>query len=483
MSDVRTVARNTIFLTFAQVIVIICGMISMKLTTTGLGVEDYGLFGYANSLNTLICSLMDLGLATLTARELARNRSLAGKYLANFLTIRLLLAILVFTGIITAGYLGLLPAGGMYVVFIVSLSVIFSVLTGIFTAIFQSFEKMEYISAQTAITSVLTMLAAAIMYYFKLDVFGYSVLYSLAYMIVLIYCVWVCASKFTMPRLAINPGFWKESIRESLPFGITNIFGIVYYQFGTIYLQYKQNEIAVGVFRAPFNLFMTILFVPQVLTTVLYPVMSRHFIASQGSMQKVFNKFLKYITIIAFPMGVGTTILADKIMYTFTNAQYSGSVVVLQILIWAAVFIFMSNAFSTLLNSSNMQRTSMIIGFICMILNVVLNIWLVPTYSSIGVAVATTATEFVMLALLILVCLRLKNGLSRDTIVSLAKSGISSLIMGAYLLYFRQENLILLAITAATLYFIVLYLLRTLDKEDTDIIKSIVLSKINMRGA
>lgn len=481
MSEVRTVARNTFLLTLAQAIVIVCGIISMKLTTTGLGVEDYGLFGYANSFNTIICSLMDLGLATLAAREIARNRSLTGKYLSNFLTIRLLLAMIVLTIIIAAGYTGLLPEQGKYVVYIVALSVIFSMLTGVFTAIFQSHEKMEYISVQTAMTSVLTMLAAAIMFYFKLDVLGYAVLFSIAYMVVLVYCIWVCAWKFTMPGLAFSPGFWKESIRESIPFGITSIFGIIYYQFGTVYLQYRQSETAVGIFRAPFNLFMTILFVPQVLTTALYPVMSRHFISSQGSLQKVFNKFLKYITIIALPMGIGTMILADKIIYTFTNAQYSGSIVVLQILIWAAVFIFLSNAFATLLNSSNLQRTAMIISFICMILNVALNIWLVPVYSSVGVAIATTSTEFVMLALLTLACLRLKNTLSRDTITSMAKSAVSCLLMGAFLLYFRAENLILLVIIGAVIYFAALYLLRTFDEEDIDIIKSIVYSKIKLQ--
>lgn len=481
MSNVKTVARNTIFLTIAQVVVMVSGIISMKLTTTGLGVNDYGLFGYALSFITVIGSLMDLGLATLATRELARDRSITRKYLSNFLTIRLALAIIVLAIILGAGYLGLLPPEAKYLVFIVSLSAVFSMLAGIFTAVFQSYEKMEYISAQTALTGVLTMLAAALMFYFKLGVTGYSVLYTLAYLAVLAYCIAVCAWKFTMPGLAFDPGFWKESIAESLPFGISGIMGIIYYQFGTIYLQYRQNEAAVGVFRAPFNLFMTILFVPQVLTTVLYPVMSRHFIESRSSMQKVFNKFLKYITIIALPMGIGTTILADKIIYTFTTGEYSGSIVVLQILIWGAVFIFLSNAFGTLLNSANMQRTSMIIGFVCMVLNVALNVLLVPRYSSLGVAIATTVTEFVMLASLALICFRMENTLSSDTIASMARSAASGLLMGAILLYFRAENLILLVIAGAAIYFTALYLLRTFDREDIDIIKSIIGSKIKVR--
>lgn len=474
MSEVKTVARNTAVLTAAQAVVIACGIASMKLTTTGLGVEDYGLFGYANSFNTIICSFMDLGLAALATRELARDRSLAGKYLSNFLTIRLLLALVVLAAVLAAGTAGLLPGRGVYVVYVVALSVVFSMLTGIFTAVFQSFERMEYIAVQTGMTSVLTLLAAAAMVYFRLDVLGYAALFCLAYGAVLAFCLLACALRFTPPRPAFDAGFWRESIREAVPFGVTSIFGIIYYQFGTVYLQYRQSEAAVGIFRAPFNLFMTILFVPQVLTTALYPVMSRRFVSSQGSLRAVFDRFLKYITILALPMGVGTTILADKIIYTLTDARYADSIVVLQILIWGAVAIFMSNAFATLLNSSNRQRTAMGISFVCMAVNVALNVWLVPLYSSVGVAIATAATEIIMLVLLALACLLAGGAFSRDSFISMARAAAASVAMGAFLLYFRAESLALLVAGGAVAYFAVLCLLGAFDREDVEIVSSIL---------
>jgi O-antigen/teichoic acid export membrane protein len=123
----------------------------------------------------------------------------------------------------------------------------------------------------------------------------------------------------------------------------------------------------------------------------------------------------------------------------------------------------------------------MIIGFVCMVLNVALNVLLVPRYSSLGVAIATTVTEFVMLASLALICFRMENTLSSDTIASMARSAASGLLMGAILLYFRAENLILLVIAGAAIYFTALYLLRTFDREDIDIIKSIIGSKIKVR--
>ncbi|HTY91604.1 MAG TPA: flippase [Methanocella sp.] len=478
MSDAMTVAKNAIYLTIAQAILVVTGIISMKLTTTGLQSTGYGLFGYATSLNTIICSFMDLGLGTLASREVSRDKSQAHRYLSNFLLIRLVFAVIVLAGIYTAAYIGLIPVEARYVVFIVALSVIFNILTGLFVGIFQAYERMEYISAQTAITSVLTMLAAALMSYFNLDVVGYSLLYCLAYLAVLVYCIAVCARKFTMPGLEFDAGFWKDSIAESLPFGITYVFGVIYYQFATIVLQYTHSWRDVGIFKAPFNLFMTVLFVPQVLTTALFPVMSRYFITSRGSFKKAFDKFLKYIIIISIPMGVGTTILADKIMYTLSNAQYTDSIFVLQILIWAAVFLFICSVYISLMNSSNKQRTTMMISFTCLVLNVALCILLIPTYSYMGAAVAITVTEFIELAIYIIVSIKHDYGPSKASVAVVAKAAAASALMGCFLIYFRAENLLLLVAVGVALYFLALYILKTFDREDIDIIRQIIGSRI-----
>jgi O-antigen/teichoic acid export membrane protein len=211
-----------------------------------------------------------------------------------------------------------------------------------------------------------------------------------------------------------------------------------------------------------------------VLTTALFPVMSKYFVTSPGGLEKIFNKFLKYIMIISLPMGVGTTILADKIIYTLTDSQYSESISVLQILIWAAVFLFMSSAFMSLMNSSNKQRTTMKIGFACMVLNVILGILLIPGLSYIGAAISSTVTEFFELALYALAFLRLKLGLSKGTAIVMAKSAAASLLMGGFLLYFRQQNLFLLVIAGAAIYFAVLFVFRAFDREDIDIIGQMI---------
>ena len=480
MSDARTVAKNAVYLTIAQAVLIICGIVSMKLTTTGLESTGYGLFGYATSLNTIICAFMDLGLGTLASREISRDRSLTRKYLSNFLLMRLAFAVIILAGIYAAAYLGIIPADAHMVVFIVSMAVIFSVLTGLFTGIFQAYERMEYISALTAGTSLLTLLAAALMTYYRLDVVGYALLYCLAYFVILIFSIIVCARKFTMPGLEFDARFWKESIAETLPFGITYVFGVIYYQFSTVVLQYTHSWRDVGIFKAPFNLFMTVLFVPQVLSTALFPVMSRYFVTSQGSFKKAFDKFLKYILIISIPMGVGTTLLADKIMYTLSNVQYSDSIVVLQILIWAAVCLFICNVYISLLNSSNKQRTTMKIAFICLVLNIVLNLLLVPAYGYIGAAVTVTVTEFVELAIYVVVSMRQDFGLSRASAAVIAKAAVASAIMGGVLAFFHDQNLILLVAVGGVLYFAALYALRTFDREDIEIIRQVVGSRVKL---
>jgi O-antigen/teichoic acid export membrane protein len=147
---------------------------------------------------------------------------------------------------------------------------------------------------------------------------------------------------------------------------------------------------------------------------------------------------------------------------------------VLQILIWAALFIFLSNAYGTVAGSSNMQRAAMKIAGICMLLNLVMNLAFIPGYGYIGVAVATLLTELASLLLYAWICGRAGFRLTAGTLVDSVKVVSASLLMALSILILRDQNLFLVVAIAAVVYFAALYLLRGLDSEDMKILISYV---------
>ena len=174
------------------------------------------------------------------------------------------------------------------------------------------------------------------------------------------------------------------------------------------------------------------------------------------ALHAAFRKFYKYMVMLSMPMAVGVTLLADRIMAFMSGDQFSsfaGSVVVLQILIWAAVFIFLSNPYSTAAGSSNMQRAAMRITGICMILNLVINLVLIPKYSYVGAAVTTLLTELASLLLYAWICGRSGFKLTSGTLLDSVKVVAAAMLMALFILILSGQNLFLVVATAAVVYF------------------------------
>lgn len=473
MSDLTRVARNTIFLFAAQIVTIIVGVLSLKLTTTHLGPTEYGVLAFAQSFTGMFGAFMDFGLGTLIIRDVSRDKSKVKKYLGNIIAIKLLLAVIVFAVIVVFINLNSMPAQTVYAVYIIAFSVIFTSLTGVFYSIFQSFEKMEYQSIGTALTSVLILIGAGIAVYQKYDVLGFALSLFIVYLVILVYCIAISSWKFVLPHIEFDWNFLKPTTIEALPFGISAIFGVIFYSISSVMLEYMQGSEAVGFYNAAYKLFIFVLFVPQIFGSALFPVMSKYYVTSKHSLKVAFNKYFKYMAILSLPMGVGTSLLADKIIFTISGGEFTNSIIVLQVLIWAAVFIFLSSAYGFLMNSANMQRTSMKIAGICMVVNIFINFLIIPVYSYIGASVATVATELTSLILSVVV--GMMAGYESDTkpIFDLIKAGISSLVMGGYILYFRNQNLIFLVVSSAIVYFATIYLFKGFEKEDIEILKDI----------
>jgi O-antigen/teichoic acid export membrane protein len=471
MSDAKNVARNTVFLLSSQIISLLISVLYLKMSMSYLGSTQYGVLTYAQSLTGLFSVVMDLGLTTLVTRDVSRDKSLSKKYLSNVIVIKLMLALLMLGLLFTTVQLRGESQDASYAIYIVAVSVIFTAISQVFYSIFQANERMEYQSYASILNSVMLLVIASAAIYMGLNVLGFALGLLIASAAVLLYCIWICTHKFVKIGVGFDLKFWD--IKETIPFGVTAVFGAFFYQIGSVLLDFFKGSDAVGTYNGGFRLFLAVLFVPQVFSSAIFPTMSRFYMTSQDSLRAAFRKFFKYMVILSLPMAVGVTLLADRVLQFMSGDKFStftGSIMVLQILIWAAVFIFLSNAYGTVASSSNMQRAAMKIAGICMLLNLILNLVLIPEYSFAGVAVATLLTELASLLLYAWICGRAGFRLTLGTIIDLVKVAAASALMALFILVFRDQSLFILVAAAAVVYFVALYLLRGLDKDDMAIL-------------
>ena len=474
MNTVRKIAKNSLVLLASNIISKILGFFYVLYIARYLGAEGFGILSFALAFTGIFGVFTDLGLDTLTVREVARDKSLASKYLGNIVVMKIFLVIITFALIaLTINLLGY-PQQTIKIVYLVALSVVFSAFSSIFNSIFQGYEKMEYQSLGQILSSALMLSGALFAISHGLDVIGFASIYFMVSAVALGYSFAVYTWKFSLPKIEINFSFWKSTIKEALPFGLTGIFVTIYYWTDSVMLSLMKTNEVVGWYNAAYRLIMILLFIPSIINITIFPVMSRFYVSSKDSLRFAYETYFRYMVMIGIPIGFGTTLLADRIILLIFGAEYENSIIALQILVWSSVFIFLSSAFARLLESSNKQRTITKITAINALANVIINLILIPKFSYIGASIATVITEFSALIFGIVVCSNLGYGLSKKNLIGLSKITIASLPMSIFIIYLRDLNLLFLVLLSAGLYFFILYLLSWFEEEDIQIVRSII---------
>jgi len=343
-----------------------------------------------------------------------------------------------------------------------------------FYSIFQAYEKMEYQSLGQILSSVLMLSGVLFVISQGFSVIGIASLYFIINLIILMYSFAVCTWKFAKPKIEVDWLFWKPTIKEALPFGLTGTFIIIYLWIDSVMLSLMKGNEVVGWYGAAYRLVLVLLFIPATFNSAVFPLMSRFYVSSKNSLKFMFEKHFKYMLIIGFPIGIGITLLADRIILLIFGAEYVPSVIALKILIWAVVLIFARTAFERVLEAANRQIIVTEVFGVCALLNVILNLILIPKYSYIGAAVATLITDFAVFALIFVWSLKIGYSISNKQLVEVISKVIAaSLLMGIFIEYFRDQNLFILVFTATIIYFGLILLIKGLDKDDIRLLKNL----------
>lgn len=475
MNTVQRIAKNTIVLFIANIISKIISFFYVMYTARYLGAEGFGILSFALAFTAIFGVFTDLGLSPLTVREVARDKSLAGKYLGNIIVIKIFLVIITFGLIaITINLLGY-SKQTIKVVYFLALSIIFGAFSGIFYSIFQAYGKMEYQSVGHILKGVLMLSGALFAISQGFSVVGFASIYFLVNAVVLGYSFVVCAWKFVLPRIEVDWSFWKPTIKEALPFGLAMTFVMIFYWIDSVMLSLMKGDEVVGWYNASYRLVLFLLFIPNAFIAAIYPIMSKFYITSQNYLRLSFEKSFKYLAIIGIPIGVGITLLAKRIILLIFGTEYMNSIFPLQILVWSSVFIFMSQPFGNLLNCLNKQAIVTKIAGICVLLNIVLNLILIPKFSLIGASIATVLTEFASLMLCLIYGFKIGYPFfSKKVEIIISKIIIASIMMGLFVIYFTHLALLVLLPLAGLLYFAGLYIIRGIDKEDINLVRNVI---------
>lgn len=474
MSDVRTIFKNMSWLAISQVITSVLAFIWTILIARYLGVSDYGIFGFAVSLTSMLAVCGDLGISTHIIRSIATDYNISDKYLGNAIPLKVFLYIIY--AIIVYGIL-LAFGSSKLTIYVSMLLVIETAIKGfcsLFYGVFQAHEKGKYQGVANTILAIATFAFISGACYFDLGLSGITWAYVLANVLTIAYTIYGLLKYFIVPKFKFDFSFWKQLILWGIPFALSGIFYTIYYSIDIVMLTKLIGDYATGIYNATYKLINVLTLFYSIYTAVIFPVMSKQYKNQESSLILVsFEKSTKYLSLVTIPISVAVLIYAPDIIHFIYGNQYEHAAEVLQILIWTVCFLFINGAASNLLNACHKEVSVTKIYCIAAIVNIILNIFMIPAYSYIGASVSTVLSEIVILFLEIYALKKINTLPKISFLKDIFKIIISSFILGG-ILYVLKLNMWIAIPISIVIYLGLLIIFRNFDDIDKSIFKQII---------
>jgi len=441
------------------------GLISAIILARYLGPEDYGKYAFVISFAFIFMVIADYGLNDLFIRDIARDKSLASKYLALGIIVKPLFSMVAIILLILAVYIMGYSKDIILYTAIFSVHLIFITLVNTVSSIFKAHERMEYSSFITITIGMIGLIFIASIVYLNGTLLQILMFKVVSFFIGFVLGLVIILKKIAKPDFSIDYSYVKNHLIKAMPFLTIGIIHALYFNVDIIMLSKMQGDVYVGWYTPAANdLFFGILIIPTAISTVIYPMFSRHFRESIEKLRESCNFSIKILVLLGVPIGFGSFVLAPQIIYFIFGSQYENSIIVLQIISIAIIFVFVRQSLGFCLAAVGKEKVLMWINAGSLGLNIVLNYILIPIYAHVG---AVLTTVFCIILSVMLNYFYLNKEIHNIIILrGMLKPIISASVMSIFVYSINEYNLLLVILLGAIIYGAIIFLLKTFNSSE-----------------
>lgn len=387
--------KNTSWLFGEKILRMVVGLFVGIWVARYLGPEQFGLFSYAQAFVGLFTAIAGLGLDGIIVRELVKDPSKQAVLLGTAFYLKLIGALLVLLALAGAVTLSHQDSLTTLLIFIIASATVFQSFN-IIDFFFQAKVLSKYVVYANIISLFISSFVkiGLIFTNASLIAFAWVVLFdSVILMLGFIY-YFQRHAKLNIKKLNFSKAMAINLLKDSWPLILSGLVISIYMKVDQIMIKEMLNTEAVGQYAAAVKLSEAWYFIPMVIASSLFPAIINAKKQSEelyyARLQKLYDLMVWMAIAIALPM----TFLSDWVVNLLYGEQYNQAGEVLMIHIWAGVFVFLGVAFSKYLTNENLTKKFFYRTFLGMLINVILNILLIPKYGINGAAIATLLGQF-----------------------------------------------------------------------------------------
>ncbi len=392
MITIKRVFKNASWIVFSKLIKAILTLIVTMIMARKLGPNNYGLINYAASLVSFIIPVMKLGIDSTLVHDIINHPHEEGKYVGTSIIANVISGLLCILGIIV--FVLFANCGETETIIVCSLYSI----TLLFQAIeivqywFQAKLLSKYPSIAMLIAYIITSLVQILILLFGGNIYLFAISYSLEFLIISFMLLFLY-KKDSPQKLDYSFDTFKLIFNKSKYYIIASMMITIFAHTDKIMIKFMIGNENVGYYSAALTCASMFSFVFAAIIDSFRPVIFEKKKVSNKQFEKYITSLYSIIIVGSLTVSLLMTIFSSLIISIMYGSEYNASISALKIIVWYTTFSYLGSIRNIWIIIENKQNLLWKINLYGAILNIVLNLILIPIIGINGAAIASLLTQ------------------------------------------------------------------------------------------
>jgi O-antigen/teichoic acid export membrane protein len=385
----RRIAKNSMWLIAQPLVLNAISIFATAYIARTLGPEDYGRFVFALAFIAFFMPFTNLGLRTISTRDLATTeKANAAGYVGRITTLRLLLSILMAGICILAAVLGDMAPATARTVYLASAIIVLQAISGTATDVFQAFEDMRPVAEVQFIAGLTLTIGSVLALFLGWGLTGLMASYVVGNLLGASLSLWYLYTRLIPPLLVVDWAFWRQSLWRAAPLFVPNLVMAAGTRVGVMLLAAMSGQAAVGAYGAAFTLVDRLSIVPDGVCTAMFPTLASTYARSREDAAALYRRVFRYFLILALPIAVGTSVVAGPIVSLMYGKDYGKTGPILAVLAWGLFASFFAQLATWTVGAIKQERRGFHVPIVATVVFMILSAALIPKLEEMGLALA-----------------------------------------------------------------------------------------------
>lgn len=378
-----------------------------------VGAESYGFYFSILNFTLLFNMVLDMGTTNFNNRNIAQNNQLLDKHLSNYIILRLLLGVVYFVVIFAVALLIGYRGFQLKLLFWIGLNQFLSAFLLYLRSNISALLMFKTDSVISVTDRLLMILFCGVLLWgnitdqpFRIEWFVWC--QTAAYLVTIAIALVIVLRKAHLRKLNWNTAFFLVIIKKSLPYALITLLMASYYRIDSVLLErLLPRDIAAsqaGIYASAFRLLDALVMIAYLFSVILLPLFSKMLKQKEDVVPVVRTSF-SFLFLFSVTAVVMLYVYREPIIRLFYPDIAESSVAVFRLIIFGLIPISMNYLFGTLLTANGSMKMLNITAAIGIVINVTVNLLLIPRMQACGSAVASFCTQFTVAILQFLLAL------------------------------------------------------------------------------